>query len=83
MTLRELHARLGQIIDANQRDGRDDRNDWHSIIRIKRGRNDWWMPVECVWGGSIRLDGDSFCPEIIVRENEIIKSGLRGPKDQS
>lgn len=77
MTLRELHQRLAQIVEENERKGKPEYNDLHAVVCIERGRNNWYIPVNCVWAGRIALDGDVFSGEIVVREYEAIKMGRR------
>jgi len=87
MTVRQLHARLGQIIADNDARGESERNDLPMLFRIHRGRrgNDWFIPIESVWSGELTIQLPSGikvrCIHANGLESAAIKLGTRKRED--
>jgi len=63
MSLRKLHQRLGEIIEQNESQGWDHRNDLPVVLRINRGgrRKDWFCPIERVGSSMLGLGREFKC----------------------
>jgi hypothetical protein len=85
MSLRALRDRLNEVIEENERRGYASRNDLPVYLRLQRGRNSWYVPVQHATSSmlTVPIKAEEGKPELVCmtlqgKEAETIKTGRDG-----
>lgn len=75
ITLRELQRRVNDICAQHP-----ERLDLPITFRLCRGKNDWWLPLSGIWGGTITVGVTRYGLELRGFESDAYKVGRRGSR---